>query len=266
MQTLSIVSLMAGNALPIYRGIAGYLSQQTGLRITLVEGVPWHEQARMLDQGQAEIGFLCGLLYTRQTAWLDLLAAPTMRAARYQGRPIYFSDVVVPHGSQFQTFADLRGADWLYNDRGSFSGYAVLRAHLAALGESGNYCGCIRESGGHLRSLELIATGAADAAAIDSTVLELELKRRPELASKIRAVATIGPHPIPPAVVAKHLPAELKRRLRSALLQMHEEVQGSEILADGLIERFVAVQDSDYNQVRLTARNAEQVQFQHHSE
>src|SRR6266545_3243266 len=141
MQRLSIVSLMAANALPTYRGVADYLSRQTGLRVTLIEGVPWHEQERLLDQGQAEIGFLCGLLYTHKTAWLDLLAAPTMRGARYQRRPIYFSDVVVPHGSQFQTFADLCGARWLYNDRGSFSGYVVLRAHLSALGESGDFCG-----------------------------------------------------------------------------------------------------------------------------
>jgi len=264
MHTLNMVSLMAANALPIYRGVAGYLSRETGLRVTLIEGVPWNEQEALLDQGRAEIGFMCGLLYTRKTAWLDLLAAPVMRAARYQRRPIYFSDVVVPHDSQFYTFAELRGARWLYNDRGSFSGYAVLRAHLSALGESGDFCGRIGESGGHLRSLALIAAGAADAAVIDSTVLELELKRRPEIASQIRVVGTIGPHPIPPAVVAKHLPAELKQRLHSALLRIHEDVQGSEILADGLIERFVAVQDSDYNQVRLTARNAEHIQLHHH--
>ncbi len=266
MQRLSIVSLMAANALPFYRGVAHYLSRQTGLRVTLIEGLPWHEQEQLLDRGQAEIGIICGLLYTHKTAWLDLLAAPVMRAVRYQRRPIYFSDIVVQHDSRFQAFADLRGARWLYNDRGSFSGYAVLRAHLSALGESGDFCGCIGESGGHLRSLALIAAGAADAAAIDSTVLEFELQRRPELASQIRVVATIGPHPIPPVVVAKHMPAELKRRLHAALLRMHEDVQGSEILADGLIERFVAVQDCDYNRVRLTARNAEQVHFHHHRE
>jgi phosphonate transport system substrate-binding protein len=266
MHTLSIVSLMAANALPIYRGVAHYLSRQSGLRVTLIEGLPWHEQVRLLDRGKAEIGIICGLLYIHKTTWLDLLAAPVMRAARYQRRPIYFSDIVVPHDSRFQSFADLRGARWLYNDRGSFSGYAVLRAHLAALGESGDFCGRIWESGGHLRSLALVGAGAADAAAIDSTVLEFELKRRPELASQIRVVATIGPHPIPPVVVAKHMPAELMRRLRAALLQMHEDVQGSEILADGLIERFVAVRDCDYNQLRLTARSAEQVHFHHHSE
>ena len=266
MNTLRIVSLLAANSLPIYRDVARYLSRQTGLEISMIEGVPWTEQERMLDYGAAEIGFLCGLLYTRKTAWLDLLAAPVMRAARYQHRPIYFSDVVVPHGSRFRAFGDLRGARWLYNDRGSFSGYAVLRAHLAAIGETGDFCGPINASGGHMRSLDLVASGEADAAAIDSTVLDLELQRRPELAAQVRVVATLGPHPIPPAVVAKHMPADIAQQLREALLRMHADLFGSTLLAAGPFERFVAVNDADYDAIRRTARSAEQVQLNHEHE
>src|SRR5690349_7481632 len=101
METLRMVSLLASNALPIYRGVVRYLSDAIGLQIGLVEDVPWTEQERMLDRGQAEVGFVCGLLYTKKTAWLDLLAAPVMRGARYQHRPIYFTDIVVPRDSHF---------------------------------------------------------------------------------------------------------------------------------------------------------------------
>lgn len=261
MQTLTMVSLMAANVLPAYRGVAEYLSRRTGLRIALVEGQPWYEQERMLDWGHAEIGFLCGLLYARKAAWLEPLAAPVMSGPRYGQRPIYFSDVIVRRGSRFTSLADLRGARWLYNDQGSFSGYAVLRAHLAALGESGDFCGPIRASGGHLRSIIQVAAGEADAAAIDSTVLDLELKRRPELAQQLRVVDTLGPSPIPPAVVARHVPEDIKQRLRDALLHMHEDVAARASLADGLIDRFVAVQDGDYDPIRHTARRAEQVAF-----
>lgn len=263
MQILRLVSLMASNALPIYRGVARYLNAATGLQIRLVEDVPWTEQERMLDRGQAEIGFVCGLLYTKKTTWLDLLAAPVMRGARYQNQPIYFSDIVVPRDSRFRSFADLRGARWLYNDPGSFSGYVVLRAHLAALGESGDFCGPIGASGGHIRSIERVADGTADASAIDSTVLDIELQRRPALASQLRVIATLGPHPIPPVVVAKHVPAEIVEQLRAALLRMHADALGGATLGAGPIERFVAVCDADYDAIRRTARYAEQVQLSH---
>lgn len=256
---LQLVSLLASNSLPTYRGVAGYLSRSAGVRVELIEGVPWTEQEHMIDRGAADLGAMCGLLYTRKTDWLELLAAPVPTPARYQGWPIYFSNIVVPRGSRFETFGDLRGARWLYNDRGSFSGYAVLRAHLAALGESGAFCGSIAESGGHLRSIKLLAAGLADAAAIDSTVLDLELWRRPALAEQIRIVATLGPHAIPPLVVARRLPAEQKEALRAALLRMHHDLAGRAALADGLFERFAAVQDADYDGVRATARRAEQV-------
>lgn len=263
MPPLTLVSLLAENARPLFRAVAGYLAEHCGLPAQLSEGLPWAEQERMLDAGAADAGFLCGLLYTHKAGWLELLAAPVMQGPRYAGRPVYFSDVVVPRGSRFQSFADLRGAAWLYNDRGSFSGYAVLRAHLADLGEAGAFCGPIRASGGHVRSLELVAAGQADAAAIDSTVLDLERARRPALAEQLRVVATLGPSPIPPAVAGLHLPAEVRERLRAALLGMHRHPAGRAALAAGLVERFVPVHDHDYDAIRATAGRAERVRFQH---
>jgi phosphonate transport system substrate-binding protein len=261
MQPLTIVSLLAENARPLYRAVARYLSEHANLPARLVEGVPWQEQEHMLDTGAADVGFLCGLLYTQKTDHLAPLAAPVMAAPRYAGMPIYFSDVVVPAGSPFGRFADLRGARWLFNEPGSFSGYAVLRAHLAALGETGDFCGSMQASGGHIRSLEMVAAGEADAAAIDSTVLDLERARRPELVARVRTVAALGPHSIPPVAVARHVPPAVQEQLRAALLGMHTTEAGRQALALGQVARFVAVHDIDYNDVRATANTANQIVF-----
>lgn len=261
MHSIKIVSLMSENARPLYRAVAGYLREQAGLPATLVEDVPWQEQERMLDHGEADVGFLCGLLYTQKIAHLDLLAAPIMAAARYENRPVYFSDIIVRRDSRFGSFASLRGAAWVFNDPGSFSGYAVLRAHLAALGETAAFCGRLAESGGHLRSIEMVTAGAADAAAIDSIVLELEMARRPELASQLRVVAALGPSTVPPAAVGRHVPPELQARLRAALLSMHATAAGRQALEVGGVQRFVAIRDFDYNDVRAKARAAAAVTF-----
>jgi phosphonate transport system substrate-binding protein len=261
MDTINIISLLSDNMRLTCQGIAGYLSEHAGVRATLVVDVPWQEQQRLLDQGQAEVGFICGLPYVRKVERLELLAAPVMRAARYQGRPVYFSDVVVRRDSRFHSFADLRGATWAYNEPGSLSGYVAPLAHLAALGQTSGYFGRVVGSGAHLRSLQLIADGAIDASAIDSMVMELEFKRRPELAAQFRVIDTIGPSPIPPMVIARGVAAEIKQRLRDALLHMHEDHAGQTILSDGMIARFVAVDDSDYDDIRRKALSAEEVQF-----
>jgi phosphonate transport system substrate-binding protein len=261
MDTLTVVSLMADNARDFHAGVADYLAWSVGPRVSFVTDVDWQERERMLDDGRAQVGFICGLPYTRKSDRLELLAAPVMASERYRGRPVYFSDLVVRRDSQFRSFADLRGAAWAYNDPGSFSGNAVLRAHLAAIGETAAFCERMVESGTHLRSLELILAGEIDAAAIDSTVLDTELARRPGLADRIRVVEQLGPSPIPPIVARRELPAALKRSLRDTLAGMHEDAQGAAILRAGMVARFVPVRDADYEDIRAKARLAAQVRF-----
>jgi len=95
-----------------------------------------------------------------------------------------------------------------------------------------------------------------EAAGIDSTVLELEQAQRAGLADRLRVVEAIGPSPIPPVVVSRTLPVAERQRLRDAFLRMHEDPEGQAILADGLLARFVPVEDRDYDPVREMVRRA----------
>lgn len=290
---LTLISLMAANALPTHRAIGGYLARRAGLAIKDAIDHPWPEQLALLDAGGADLAFLCGLPYSRRSERLEPLGAPVpqgLRAGAILGaadvlrqqsagesplprmrergtggegqvgrsdrQPTYSSDLLVPAASRFQSFADLRGATWAYNEPGSFSGYAIVLAHLARLGLGLGYFGRSVESGAHLESLRLLAAGAADVAAIDSTVLDLALRDRPELAGRVRRVATLGPHPAPPLAAARSLPAPVRARLRAALLAMHEDAEGRAILDSGLIDRFAPVTDADYDAVRATAAMA----------
>jgi phosphonate transport system substrate-binding protein len=260
-----MVSLMADNADFLYRGIADYLTGQTGIRTEVVESVPWQERERMLDRGEVQMGFICGLPYTRKVdrrdPGLELLAAPVMQGRRYEALPIYFSDVVVRRDSLFQCFADLRGASWAYNEPGSQSGYNLTRWHLARLGEPCGYFARVVEAGAHQVSLRMVAAGSIDASAIDSTVLELELKLHPELAPRLRVIATLGPSTIPPAVILSSVPEAVRRRLRQALLGMHEDEEGRGILSAAMMARFVEIADAEYDDIRRMAVEAGRVEL-----
>ena len=260
-----MVSLMAENAGFFYRALASYLTRQVGLRIELEESVPWQERERMLDRGEVEIGFICGLPYVwkadQPNPHLELLAAPVMRGARYRGRPVYFSDVVVRRESAFRQFTDLRGSSWAYNEPTSHSGYLLTRCHLARLGELDGFFARVVEAGAHQTALRWVIDGTVDASAIDSTVLELELTLHPELAPLIRVVETLGPSPIPPAVISTRVPLMIRRALQTALLEMHENDEGREILAAAMTKRFVEITDAEYNPIRRMALEAAFVQW-----
>jgi phosphonate transport system substrate-binding protein len=171
--------------------------------------------------------------------------------------------VIVHQESRFKAFADLRGATWAYNEPHSHSGYNLTRYYLATLGETGGYFGAVVEAGVHQAALEMVLDGRVDASAIDSTVLEMETALRPEIKGQIRVVATLGPSPIPPLVISRSLPPELRQAIRTVLLQMHTVEEGRAILIKGQIDHFVRVDDRDYDPIREMAREAEQVRLVH---
>jgi len=260
MRTLTLVSLMADNARLFYRSLAEYLCESTSADVRVVDDVSWQDREQLLYSGQADIAFLCGLQYVQRTD-LQLLAAPVMQAARYGDRPIYFSDVVVRKESRFRSFEDLRGASWAYNEPTSHSGCNLVRYYLASMGEDARFFRRVVGSGAHQESLRLLAEGSIDATAIDSTVLEMELEQRPELAASIRVVHTLGPSPIPPVVARRSVPLELQEIIRRTLLQIHNTNDGRRVLDSGMLRRFALVVDADYDPIREMARQAGAVTF-----
>ncbi len=252
---LNFTSCLAPDTHPFWGRLTSYLSARLGLPIRFIaEELPWPERLRRLQAGNIDMGWVCGSYYVRwqreAETQVALLAAPVMAAARYADRPIYFSEVVVSTSSPFQSFADLRGVRWAINEPGSHSGYGMVAAHLAAMGEDWGYFGSVVVSGAHHNSLALILAGEVDAAAIDSIVLETALRADPTLSERLRVVAVLGPSPIPPLVVHQRLPMALRRQVRALLLTMHCDPVGSEVLADGHVARFAAVTDEDYEPLR----------------
>ena len=191
----------------------------------------------------------------------ELLAAPVMQALRYRMQPIYFSDVIVRRSSPYQQFLDLRGARWAFNDPGSHSGYNVTHFHLAQLGERAGFFGDVVAAGAHMASLQMVLEGTVEAAAIDSTVLDWALTQQPSSREQLRIIETLGPSPIPPWVIQKQVPATLRTQIRTLLLQLHEHEPGRQLLAQGDLLRFTAVQDKDYDPIRQMVNQANGVRW-----
>lgn len=264
---LHLTTCQAANTHAVTAAVADILAQQLNLETKFVIDPPWEECLQGLLTGQIQVGWMCGYPYVMATAVtsislstspnpdIELLALPVIAGARYQNRPIYFSDVVVRRDSPVTTFTDLRGATWAYNEVGSQSGYHITRYKLAQLGENGDFFGKVVASGAHMRSLEMVVDGKVDASAIDSTVLEDALRHSPALAQQIRLIDTLGPSPIPPWVIHKSVPAPLRRAIRQALTQLHQTSAGRAVLALGEMVRFETAVDAHYNSLRrmLTA-------------
>jgi phosphonate transport system substrate-binding protein len=116
--------------------LAAFIGESLSIPSEFVGDIPWQERYRLLERGDIQVCWICGLPYVKKNN-VDLLAAPVMSDPRYGGKPVYYSDVVVRADSSFRSFEDLRGVRWAYNEPGSHSGYNVTRYYLAkdGLGE-----------------------------------------------------------------------------------------------------------------------------------
>ncbi len=257
---LRFATFLAPNLLPVYRFITRRVAQRLNHPAELVVG-SCYDQLRT----EVDLAFVCGLPYVelarRPDAPLVPLAAPVLMGERYGGQPVYFSDVIVRRDSPFRCFADLRGCTWSYNEPQSHSGYGVTRYWLVRLGQTRGFFGRVVQAGWHERSIRLVAAGEVDASAIDSQVLAVALRDHPELAGLLRVIDTFGPSTIQPVVAARRLAASLRSDIRAVLLELGDDSEARRHLAHGFVERFAAVDDPDYDDIRAMLAAAEAAEF-----
>ena len=257
---LSLASCMSPNMVGAAEALAAWLSQHGPLPVTFDNAGRWQDRQDRFERGQLDMLWICGLPYIR---WADTpgssvvpLAAPVMRPSRYRGKPVYYSEVLVPAASPQRTFDDLRGACWGYNEPGSHSGFGVVVAHLAQSGRDWGFFGRVVETGSHLATLDRLRRGTIEAAAVDSTVWERAKSQDPTLAAALRTIETLGPSPAPPIVIRRQLAGEVGAALRAALVGMAERAAGQRLLAKEGLRCWAVVEDADYDPIRRMAAEA----------
>ncbi len=247
-----------------FEAIVEHVGRTLGLRASLsvdsrVSG-PMRGADNPFSRGEVDVGFMCApsffWLRELEEPPVELLpAAPVFRDGRSRGLPVYFSEVIVRRESPVWTFSGLRDHSWAYNDPCSLSGYHCLLKKLAEMGEDGRFFDQVRCSESHSNSIEMVARGEVEAAAIDSNVLKIRLGSKPELSERLRIIESWGPFPIQPVVLRSHLDPELKDRLCAGLLTLNTDLPP--VLAGFGLERFAPVTYKHYASEEQALRSCE---------
>ena len=239
-------------SLPIelFDAVARLVGERLGIETSVVADLrtsgPERDGADPFAAGEIDVGFLCAppflWLRERQPPSVELVGAGwVFDDPRAAGAPVYFSDVIVAANSPARSFADLRGGTWAYNDICSLSGFHCLLRRLDPFGGGRRFFAATRASGAHHVSIEWVARGEVDAAAIDSNGLRRAFARDPGLRERVRILESWGPHPIQPIVARATLPLEIRRALTAALLGLPRGA-----LAEFGVQGFVPVDESLY--------------------
>ena len=134
-----------------------------------------------------------------------------------EGVPSHCSFIVVSQASAIQAVGELRGRRFAVNGFDSNSGMNLPRRLLAPFAGGRAFFSSVIVSGGHVRSMEMVAAGEADAASIDCVTYGFCALYRPELVAALRVVTETPPSPAIPFITAAATPPETAEALTRIL-------------------------------------------------
>jgi ABC-type phosphate/phosphonate transport system substrate-binding protein len=221
-----------------------------------LSGIPPGQITLRFEHGSAILreprlwfGYTCGYpLVSHLQDDFSPFCVPLFDVQGTEGR-LYSSRVIVGAESGIQSLVECRGRVAAMNNSDSNSGMNVLRHAVAGIHDGGAFFSNVITSGGHLHSLEAVASGAADVAAIDCVSYQLIADWQPELVARVRVIGetvkTCGlPLVMPLTVIADNDTGAIVNRLNQALAACDGVVRATLHLTG-----FTGVRLQDYHDV-----------------
>jgi len=235
-------------SLVFYEDIFDYIGEKLTREVEMVQRKTYAEVNFLLEEERIDAAFVCSRPYVEghRDFGMELLCVPMCF-----GKTEYCSYFIVHKDSLIQNLEDLRGKVFAFSDPLSNTGMLIPTYTLAIMGERPE--SFFRRhifTYSHDNSIRSVSEKLVDGAAVDSLIWEYLKAEDPKWTAQTRIIYRSTPCGIPPVVVSPGIAPQLKEKLRSAFLNMHNDPRGREILKRILIDRFTVIEDSAYDSIR----------------
>lgn len=215
------------------------------------------ELSEVLRDNPVALGWTCGAPYVedRIKDGQQLISVPL-----FNGKPLYSSLIISHKDDPRHSLADFKGKVFAYSDPRSNSGFLAPTYHLKLQGiDIKKHFRLLLHTGNHERSIEAMANGLADVAAIDEYVWVDYIKRHPDIADSLHEIERLGPFPFTPIVAGRQLDKKVIRRLQHTLDNMKNTKQGKKILDAFGFTGFVTKKPEFYQPIQNMLKNINQL-------
>jgi len=205
-----------------------YLGEKLETHVHLKQRRTYEEINTLLHDATVQMAFTCtgGYLDGRQVFGLEVLAVPVIR-----GKTTYQSYIITGADNPAESLEELRGSVFAFTDPLSLSGRMYPVAELNSLGyTTSSFFKKTFYTESHDKSIEAVATGLADGAAVDSLIFDSLYELSDSAARKVRIIDKSREFGMPPVVVAPSLDKDYKRTLLKVLLGMADDPRGRIVL------------------------------------
>jgi phosphonate transport system substrate-binding protein len=227
------------------------LSKALGMPVKPFVAADYNGVIEALRSKRLDVAYLGPFSYVLGTTVADIEAfavAETKKA----GRTFYHSLIVAHKDSGIRTVADLKGRTFAFVDPSSTSGHLFPKAGLMKAGFNPDKdFGRVVFSGSHDSNAVAVQNRKIDAVAIADRILDAAVNKGLAKRDDLVVVWKSDPIPESPTVWRKDLPADLKKRIQAAFLEV-KNVPWSD---QGELNGFHPTNDAAYDVIREASKS-----------
>jgi phosphonate transport system substrate-binding protein len=170
----------------------------------------------------------------------------------------YFGYIFTKKASDIKTAADMKGKSLALVERATTAGYVFPIAWLRQHGveDFDTHFSEYFFTGSHDAAIDAVLEGKADVGAAKNTIYEMMQKSHSRIDEELVILAKSPRVPSNGLCVRKGMPPELKKKLQTILLNLHNEPEGAAVLEKLGAKRFVQTSREDYGPVFQLAEEA----------
>jgi len=232
-----------------YTPLAAYISRKTGILIKLKVLSRYGNIIDNFVSSGMDAAFFGSFTYTLAHAKLgvEVLARPE----NLEGRSTYHGLIFVKKDSGIKNAADMKGKRFAFVDKATTAGYLLPLDYFSRNGIK-DYKRYLKEAyfaGTHEDAIYDVLNGKADIGTAKNTIYEHVAGTDSRIMKELMVLEKSPEVPENGLAVRKDLDASVKKRLKEALLTMHNDPEGRNVLQKFGARRFIETTDKDYEPV-----------------
>ncbi len=229
--------------------LAQYLSEKIGVKVRLTMLSRYGNIIDRLKKEKVDGAFLGS--FTGTLAIHQLKVEPIARPINLDGTSTYFGHIFVRKDSGIKDVADMKDKILVMVERATTAGYIFPSAYFKRNGvkDIDTYFKDHYFSGSHDAAIFAVLNGKADVGAAKNTIYDRIKENEPRLEKEVVILESSPRVPSNGLCVISSMNSDLKSKLKEALLTIHNDPKGKNVLQKFGAHRFVETAVKDYQPV-----------------
>jgi len=246
-----------------YRYLAGYLSEQLGVKVNLTIMSRYGEVIKRFKSLKLDGAFLTS--YTATMGINELQLEPVANPVNPNGESTSQGYIFVRKDSGIRDVKDMEGKSIVFVDPATMEGYLFPLAYMEQHGilNMNQFFNRFYFSGSHASAIFAVLDGRADIGAAKDTVFNKLVASDPSIARELDILAKSPKVPEITLCIRNEIDQDLREKLSAVLLDMDKTPQGEKVLKQFNALRFVKSSKADFVRIEEMAQEARSAIAEH---